>query len=764
MSVASRILRIIIGGDASGAEGALDGLEGKLGSTLGKFGKFAAAAGLAAGAAVVAIGAAKLGEAFVDAIGVEKANSKLQAQLGLTEEGAAAYGRAAGNLYSQAFGDSIEDVNEALRHVTTNIGDAMGNSETALEDATATALNFASAFDQDVSASTRAVGTMLRNGLARDAEHAFDILTVGMQNGTNVADDMMDTFAEYSIQFAEVGISGEMAMGLLSQAVKGGARDADTAADAIKEFAIRSKDGSKLSAEAFATIGLDANKMFQTFAKGGPESEAAMADVIRRLKDMKDPVEQDATAIALFGAKAEDLQDALFAMDPTTAVQSLGEVEGASTRMGDALNDNAATKFEAFKRSMKQNLVDFMGNEVLPKVVEFGEQVGPALDKARTAGKLFLDVFMGNEADIPGELGEWGPKIAEFAETARGIFDEISGKVKSFHETVLKPASDFLGSTWNRVWKESEGIIKEIQKHWPAMRDAIVDLYEVALKPLITYIAENREQFKNFMVAIGVVVGLIVGAGIAAFVALVVAIGVVIAIVATVIAAFVALWTTIMRLIQWFWDLAKNIGSAIADAVRWLYHFGAKVGEMTAAAAAKLGEVIAWFGQLPGRIRGAVGDLGSMLYNTGRDIIQGLLNGIRNKWGEVTSWLGNAARNLPGWIKGPLGISSPSKVMMGLGADTVEGFALGIQQSTPQVEAAAVGMTVASVPSPRASSVAAPAPRPQIDARGLARELAAALDRRQSDDGNRTLNLVLDRRILATVVADVTRQREVQIR
>ncbi|WP_250029296.1 helix-turn-helix transcriptional regulator [Paractinoplanes maris] len=45
---------------------------------------------------------------------------------------------------------------------------------------------------------------------------------------------------------------------------------------------------------------------------------------------MKYPVAQNAAVIGLFGIKAEDMQDALFAMDPTTAVASLGKVAGAN--------------------------------------------------------------------------------------------------------------------------------------------------------------------------------------------------------------------------------------------------------------------------------------------------------------------------------------------------------------------------------------------------------------------------------------------------
>lgn len=52
---------------------------------------------------------------------------------------------------------------------------------------------------------------------------------------------------------------------------------------------------------------------------------------------------------------------------------------------------------------------------------------------------------------------------------------------------------------------------------------------------------------------------------------------------------------------------------------------------------------------IPGKILGALGDLGGMLFNAGKSIIQGLANGIKNAIGAVTGAIGNvlsAARNL----------------------------------------------------------------------------------------------------------------------
>ena len=73
--------------------------------------------------------------------------------------------------------------------------------------------------------------------------------TKATQLGLNNSEDFLDTVNEYGTQFRKLGLTGAESIGLMSQAVKAGARDTDLAADALKEFSIRAIDGSELSAK-----------------------------------------------------------------------------------------------------------------------------------------------------------------------------------------------------------------------------------------------------------------------------------------------------------------------------------------------------------------------------------------------------------------------------------------------------------------------------------------------------------------------------------
>lgn len=356
----------IVGNDKSGSK-ALEDVGKTAEQTSKKFNVFKANAVLSLGSAGIEAGKA-FGDALGKATSVEAANDKLAAQLGFSGQIAKDFGAAAGHLYSQAYGDSIGDVNVALKAVWQN-GLVDEDAATAdIEKVAAKAMDFSSAMNQDVGGVTRAIGTMIKTGLAKNATEAFDVMTRGFQQNVNVADDLLDTFSEYSTQFRKLGLDGQTAMGMLSQGLKAGARDSDTVADALKEFSIRAIDGSKATQNAFHALGLDGKKMADDIAAGGPRATKALGTVLDSLRNMKDPTEKEAAAVGLFGTKAEDLGQALYALDPKTAVKGLGDIAGASDKVGATLADNASTKITMFKRALETGITNYLADKVIPAI------------------------------------------------------------------------------------------------------------------------------------------------------------------------------------------------------------------------------------------------------------------------------------------------------------------------------------------------------------------------------------------------------------
>ncbi len=342
------------------------------GQALGTMG---AAAGAAIGVAMAA--------GIAGAMQMDKAKARLTAQLGGSAEYAADMGKIAGDVYMRGFGESAEAVGNTLRSVLSSGLLRSDATNAEIEAVTVKAQALADTFGQDVTGMARAAGQMVRTGLAKNSSEAFDILTRGFQKTGDHAGDLLDTFSEYSTQFRKLGISGAEATGIMVQGLKAGARDSDTIADTLKEFSIRAIDGSTAARDAYKALGLDADEMIAKIAKGGPSAQAGLQLVLDRLRAMKDPAAQSAAAVGLFGTKAEDMGAALYALDPSQAVDRLGNVAGAAEKVGQTLEQSASQKLEAFKRQAQGALVETMAAAIpmLTAVAGFLQQnsdvIGP---------------------------------------------------------------------------------------------------------------------------------------------------------------------------------------------------------------------------------------------------------------------------------------------------------------------------------------------------------------------------------------------------
>jgi phage-related protein len=92
---------------------------------------------------------------------------------------------------------------------------------------------------------------------------------------------------------------------------------------------------------------------------------------------------------------------------------------------------------------------------------------------------------------------------------------------------------------------------------------------------------------------------------------------------------------------------------------------------------------------VPGRIRGALGNAGSILYSAGRNVIQGMINGVKSMAGSLVSAAKGVVGGAVEGAKSLLGISSPSKVFAQIGRDTGAGFVKGLTGTEAQIKAAA---------------------------------------------------------------------------
>lgn len=424
-----------VSADASGLKADLDRGIGDAEGTASSGGAELGGLLVAGMAGAAALGGATLVAELGKAFEKEAGTAKLGIQLGVPPEFAAEAGKVSGEIYNDAFGSSLDDTNQAVRFTAKNIGGLGDTSRDEFKDMTKGVLVLSDAFDEDLNSVTATAGTILKTGLAKDGQEALDILTVGLSSPANKANDLLDTFTEYSTQFRQLGLTGPAALGLLNQGLEAGARDSDTIADALKEFVIlgqEAKDPLSASALAFRTIGLDATDMANRIAAGGPPAQEALQMTLDKLRGIEDPALRAQYATDLFGTKAEDLQAALFALDPSQAVTRVGEVEGAMNRAADATTTNQS-KVEAWQRSMQANVTDFAANTLIPALEDIGwnfEEAGRRWDETWGTNEDFsrgLEVIGGWFSTFAGWLGTTVEEIERGLENLGDLIDDIEG-------------------------------------------------------------------------------------------------------------------------------------------------------------------------------------------------------------------------------------------------------------------------------------------------------------------------------------------------
>jgi len=384
-------------------------------------------------ATVIGVGAAAaLTKGFADALNFSGVEAKIRAGLGASAAEAERLGDITQDLFRGNYGDSIEQSAEAVTLATRNMADL---SEDDLKTVAQAALTTSTVFDQDLNSSINAASQLIRTGLAGDATEAFDLITKGLQGPSNKADDLLDTFNEYPTLFRNLGLEGPEALGLINQAVLSGARDSDVAADALKEYAIRAVDGSKATADGYALIGLSADDMARRVSAGGESAAGALDETLDRLRDLPDPTLRAQAAAALFGTQAEDLGDALFAMDLDTATEDLGEWAGAAALAAENA-ESMVSNVELVKRAVLGFGADW-ANEMLEPISEllrspdadlslwqqYGDDVGNALADSLRLSLGALGFLPGvpdpSRLDFSGDEDTYSQKKAEKAASDR---------------------------------------------------------------------------------------------------------------------------------------------------------------------------------------------------------------------------------------------------------------------------------------------------------------------------------------------------------
>lgn len=384
----------------------------------------------------------------------QKTMGQLQAKTGATAGQMKQLGKVVQNVYKNNFGESVDDVAASISEVQR----IMKLPQKELQAVTESAISLRDVFDYDVAESARAAQALIQN-FGISGEKAYNLIAAGAQNGLDYSGELLDTISEYSVQFKKQGMSADQMFRIMEAGANAGAWNLDKIGDAVKENAIRAIDLSDTSVGAFQKIGLNAEKIGAKFAAGGDTANKAFTETVKKIGALKDPLEQNAVGVALFGTMWEDLSK--------EAVLAMGNVSKAAYGTGQEMKNlqkakynNLGDAFQGIGRVIEVSVLP-IATKLANKLAEYQPEIEKAVNVAIDKVSELLPYVVKAGGFIKDHINQIIPVVIalggaigmlKFAKMAKAAVD-FGKKIKGLHlimkvQTAMTKAAVVAQKAW----------------------------------------------------------------------------------------------------------------------------------------------------------------------------------------------------------------------------------------------------------------------------------------------------------------------------
>lgn len=599
----------------------------------------------------------------------DKALSVLSARTGATAGEMEKYRDVMNDIYRSNYGESFEDVSDAMGQVVQMFGD-MDNA--SLENVTKKAIALRDTFDMDYKESLRAVNSLM-DQFGISADEAFNLIVQGAQQGLNQNDDLLDTINEYSVQFKTAGYSADDMFNMLKNGADSGTWSVDKLGDAVKEFNIRAKDGT--ISEALVTYqkqlkltDKDVAYLNTLMAQGGERGQKAYNIILERLGAVRNDTTQYQAGVALFGTMWEDLG----ATTVNSLMQTQGGISSTKAAMDEMANtryDNLSDSFSALGRIVQTDLIQPLVSTLAPIAKEIVQWL---IDNMPTIGPIITAIaaavgVLATALAIQGLIKSVAAAFAFLNATMAAnpivlVVAAIAGLVAAF--VVLWKKCEGFRNFWKNLWDGIKNVFNAVVTWFQQAAQTLVNIFQTAWNGIKKAWSGVGNFFKGIWQGI---TGIFKSAD------------------SWLSNKFGAAWTGIKNAFapfvgyfQQIWNTVKGIFAAVKAVLS---------GNFSEAWEAIKGVFSGWgnfFKGLWDQVKSAFSNVWQSMKDIGKNIVKGIWDGISGAaswlWDKITGF-GN---DILGWFKGIFGIHSPSRVMRDeigkfLGLGMAEGIEDGMQ-------------------------------------------------------------------------------------
>lgn len=419
---------------------------------------------------------------------------------------------------------------------------------------------------------------------------------------------------------------------------------------------------------------------------------------------------------------------------------------GAATGAYEEMQKSASVQFDRLKVQL-QNVGITLGAAILPHLTKIMGWISANVPRWVDYFKQTFDTIAGVVRPIInvikdvvagfgglGEGGQVGGILSSFmgvVERVRATFSSvfageggiggiistivpiISGAMSSIM-AIIKSTLDLIGVVWDlvgddilrtvvgvfkAVWRVISGVLRAISGIIDTVLGVLTGDWSRAWKGIQNIFGGVWDAIKGLIRGAWTVIKGIFGA----------AFSVIGRLISGWVRMVIGFWTSlgeaIGRKARELWELAKAVFSAgIAAVVEFvrglpgkavaaLSSIGSKIASTlstawrmaSAAVRDGISAVIEFVRGLPGRAVSALGSIGSSLWSAGRDLIQGLLDGIANMASAVADKAREVVNGAISAAKSALGISSPSKEFRKIGRFVGKGFVAGMTDERSEI-------------------------------------------------------------------------------
>ena len=509
-----------------------------------------------------------------------------------------------------------------------------------LENLSTRLLDFARVTGTDAISTSDAVAKAM-NGLginAKDSAAFLDTLLVASQKSGVAVDQLASTLAATGPTFRTIGLDTGQATAFIAAFERAGL-------PATKAVA-----GLNKAAGALA-------------AKGVKDIPSALDGVISRIKGAGSESKATAIAVETFGARVGvQMADAI-----RNGTLSIEDLQAALKNSKGSLDDaKKATDGPAESIARLKNQMQLAGASIAEALIPVFDAIIP---KLQALAEKFASMSPGVKTALVVTLGlaaAMGPLLTVVGNAMRvfgglskaiGFTKMVMAALKG--ETVASAAATKVAGVVTKVWTGIQAAFNLVMSANPII---LVGIAIAALVAGVIIAYKKFEGFRNLVNKVG----------------------------SALKTGFVAAWNLVKRVVAvvvkaivGYFNLWKAGIKLAVDAVVGYFNFWKDMlGKVAGWVSDVVGKVVQFFKDIPGKLA----ELPKRMLELGKQLIEGVWEGISNMagwlWDKVKGW----GSGLLDGIKGLFGIASPSKVTAKMGEELARGLAVGMSRSVTVVQ------------------------------------------------------------------------------